>query len=101
MDLSKFIKCKAGGISHQRNGGYDCEKQACVIGIAFQNGGNQRVRVTFGGAERLLAAGQSFTHFTNYPYLNTTEYRWQFIDTPVAVAPVKLINIFTLKISDV
>lgn len=102
LDPGKFISVKAGGITQQsKAGSYDCAKQKCVVGIAFENVGNQNVRLTFGGAEKVIVPGDSFTHFTNYPYLNTTEYRWKFLATPVAGSSINKLSIFTLKISDV
>ena len=101
MDLTKFIKVKAGGRSSTEDGSYDCAAQKCVVGISFKNDGNQTVRVEFGGAKIVLTAGQSFTHFSNYPYLNTTEYRYTFLVTAVPATATQLLNIYTEKISDI
>lgn len=97
----KFIPVRAGGKSETESGTYACEMQPCVVGIAFKNDGNQSVRIEFGGAKITLTAGQDYTHFTNFPYVNTTEYRYTFLETAVPGTVNQLLNIYVLKISDV
>lgn len=96
MDL---IPVRAGGKQDFENGTYACDKQECVVGIAFSNDGNQDIKLEFGGAVRTIAPGREITHFTNYPYINETEYRYSFITTPVVGSAQKLINIYVLKAS--